>query len=87
MSLATVSLSMSSPPPVPSPDNTKPPPASFLRVMGVVFASFLGIRKRAHSERDAVSIKPAHVIVAGILGAAIFVAILLTLVHVITRGL
>jgi len=55
--------------------------------MGVVFSSFLGIRKRTQSDRDAVTIKPIHVILAGILGAAIFVAILVTLVRLITRGL
>jgi hypothetical protein len=54
--------------------------------MGVVFSSFLGIRKRTQSDRDAVTVKPAHVIVAGVLAAALFVAILITFVRFITRG-
>jgi hypothetical protein len=77
---------MSQPPSTPPPGGAKPPAASFLRVMGVVFSSFLGIRRRTQSERDAVTVKPVHVIVAGVLAAAIFVTILITLVRLITRG-
>ena len=63
----------------------EPPPATFLQVMRAVFWSFFGIRKRAAGERDAVTIKPLHVILAGLLGAAILVAAVLTLVTFITR--
>jgi hypothetical protein len=55
-----------------------------LDVARAVFWSFLGIRKRAAHEKDAVTIKPAQVIVAGIIGAVIFVLTLVTLVHFIT---
>ena len=61
------------------------PRAGFLRVLAAVFSSFLGIRRKASGERDMVTIKPVHVIVAGLLGAAIFIAILVTLVTMITR--
>ena len=71
------------PPPVGDPD---PPRASFLRVLGAVFASFLGIRKKAAGERDAISIKPWHFIVAGFLGAAILATAVLTLVRFITHA-
>ncbi|TMG82156.1 MAG: DUF2970 domain-containing protein [Betaproteobacteria bacterium] len=54
--------------------------------MGAVFWSFLGIRRKASGDRDVGTIKPAHVIVAGLFGAAIFVAVLVTLVHFITRA-
>ncbi|HZI83475.1 MAG TPA: DUF2970 domain-containing protein [Casimicrobiaceae bacterium] len=69
-------------------DRERPEPrtAGFLRVMGAVFASFFGVRKRAAGERDAGTIKPVHVIVAGVLGAAILVAVIATLVHFITGG-
>jgi hypothetical protein len=71
----------------PSPDRREPPPpAGFLRVMGAVFFSFLGIRRKASGERDMVTIKPVHVIVAGLFGAAIFVAVLIVLVTMITRN-
>jgi Protein of unknown function (DUF2970) len=68
------------------PDDPPPPrPAGFLRVLGAVFWSFLGIRKRAAGEQDMVTIKPMHVILAGLLLAAALVATLLVLVTVITR--
>lgn len=59
--------------------------AGFLQIMGAVFASFFGVRKRSSGERDIGSIKPVHVIVAGVLGAAILVAVIATLVHLITH--
>ena len=62
-----------------------PPTAGFLRVLGAVFSSFLGIRKKAAGERDMVTIKPVHVIVAGVLAAALLVAALAALVLAITR--
>jgi hypothetical protein len=55
-----------------------------LDVARAVFWSFLGIRKRAAHEKDAVTIRPAQVIVAGIIGAAIFVLTLIVLVRFIT---
>jgi hypothetical protein len=67
------------------PDPVDRPSAGFLQVMGAVFASFFGVRKRASGERDVGSIKPVHVIAAGVLGAAILVAAIATLVHFVTR--
>jgi hypothetical protein len=72
------------PPASPDPQEP-PPPAGFLRVLAAVFFSFLGIRRKASGERDMVTIKPVHVIVAGLLGASIFVAALIMLVTVISR--
>jgi hypothetical protein len=70
------------------PSGARPEPraAGFLRVLGAVFSSFFGIRKRAAGERDMVSIKPVHVIVAGVLGAAILVGLVATLVRFVTRA-
>lgn len=78
-------MTLNDPPATPPSTKPEPPPASFLRVMLAVFWSFFGIRKRAAGERDAVTIKPHHVILAGLLGAAILVAAVLTLVTFITR--
>jgi len=72
-----------SPPPAGEPD--KPSQAGFFQILGAVFASFLGIRKKAAGERDASSIKLLHVVIAGVLGAAILVALVLTLVHFIAH--
>ncbi len=57
--------------------------ASFLQVVKAVFWSFLGIRRRAEHESDALKLKPAQVIVAGLVGAAVFVLSLVLLVRFI----
>ncbi len=62
----------------------KPPKATPLQVAKAVLWSFFGIRKRAEYEKDAVSLSPLQVIVAGLIGALIFVLSLVTLVHFIT---
>ena len=62
-----------------------PRQAGFLQVLGAVFSSFFGIRKKAAGERDMVSIKPLQVIVAGVLGAAVLVVTLVLLVSYITH--
>ena len=58
-----------------------PKTASPLQVAKAVFWSFLGIRRRAEHESDALQIKPAQVIIAGLVGAAIFVLSLVLLVR------
>jgi hypothetical protein len=63
----------------------KPRTAGPLQVAKAVFWSFLGIRKRAAHESDAVTLKPAQVIVAGIIGAIVLVLSLVGLVAFITR--
>ena len=67
-------------------EGSEPRAAGFFHVMGAVFSSFFGVRKRASGERDVGMIKPVHVIVAGVLGAAILVAVIATLVHFVTRA-
>lgn len=58
--------------------------ASPLRVAKAVLSAFIGIRGRAVHERDAVTIKPAQVIVAGIIAAAVFVLSLVMLARFVT---
>ena len=48
--------------------------------MRAVFWSFFGVRKRRDYEDDAVNLNPFHVIVAALLGLAIFIGVLLFLV-------
>jgi hypothetical protein len=55
-----------------------------LQVAQAVFWSFLGIRRRAAHERDVGTITPVQAIVAGLIGAAIFVGSLILLVRFIT---
>ena len=46
-----------------------------------VFWSFFGVRKRRDYDDDAQSLTPAQVIVAGLIGGAIFVLTMLLLVY------
>jgi hypothetical protein len=61
----------------------KPARATPLQVAKAVFWSFFGIRKRAEYEKDAVTLTLPQVVVAGIIGAAIFVSSLVLLVRFI----
>ncbi|HZX27911.1 MAG TPA: DUF2970 domain-containing protein [Telluria sp.] len=54
--------------------------ASFGATMKAVFWSFFGIRKRSDYEQDQARLNPVHVIIAGVLGAALFIAVLVTVV-------
>lgn len=60
--------------------------ASIGAVARTVFWSFFGVRRRAHHEDETVRIRPVHVIVAGVIGAAVFVAVLVTLAKLIVGG-
>lgn len=53
---------------------------SFLASMKAVFWSFFGVRKKSDYEKDVAQLNPLHVVIAGVIGAAIFIAILLTIV-------
>ena len=69
------------------PRATEPQPsrnAGPLDVARAVFWSFLGIRKRAAHEKDAVTLKLSHVIIAGIIGAVLLVLSLVVLVRFVT---
>jgi hypothetical protein len=55
-----------------------------LRAVSAVLGAFIGIRKSAARDKDLASLKPIHVIVAGLIAAAVFVATIVTLVLVIT---
>lgn len=54
---------------------------SFRQTVKAVAWSFFGIRKSAEYEKDVSQLNPGHVIVAGILGAALFVVALVLLVN------
>ncbi|MGO4479172.1 DUF2970 domain-containing protein [Massilia sp. 2TAF26] len=57
--------------------------ASFGATMKAVFWSFFGVRKRKDYDHDAANLNPIHVIVGGLLGAAIFIGILLFVVRMV----
>jgi hypothetical protein len=63
-----------------------PPPAvkrkgSFLQTMKAVGWSFFGVRKSADYEKDVGQLNPIHVVIAGVIGAVIFIVVLLLLVN------
>ncbi|MCV2354581.1 DUF2970 domain-containing protein [Paucibacter sp. B2R-40] len=56
-------------------------PMSFLQTMRAVAWSFFGVRRGADYEKDVAQLNPVHVIIAGILGAVLFVVVLVVLVQ------
>jgi hypothetical protein len=54
--------------------------ASFLQTMRAVGWSFFGVRKSVDYEKDVNQLNPVHVIIAGLIGVAIFIGVLIALV-------
>jgi hypothetical protein len=54
--------------------------ASFLQTMRAVAWSFFGVRKSSEHEKDVNQLNPVHVIIAGLIGVAIFIGVLIALV-------
>jgi len=61
----------------------EPKHASPLQVARAVLWSFLGIRRGTDYDRDVASITPVQAIIAGIIGAIIFVAGLIVVVKLV----
>ena len=57
--------------------------ASFGATMKAVFWSFFGVRKKSDYERDATQLNPVHVLMAGVIGAALFIGILVMIVRLV----
>lgn len=57
--------------------------ASFFATMKAVFWSFFGVRKKSDYEQDAAQLNPVHVLIAGVLGALIFIATLVLIVKMV----
>ena len=55
--------------------------ASFRQTISAVAWSFFGVRRSKDHENDMAKLNPVHVIIAGVLGAAVFVLMLLLLVR------
>ena len=56
-----------------------------LRVLKTVFWSFFGVRRRADNQEDFAGVTPVQMIIAGVIGAAVFVATLIMLVRFIVK--
>ena len=60
---------------------------SFWQTLRAVAWSFFGVRKSAEHEKEVSQLNPGHLIIAGLIGAAVFVAVLVLLVRwVIASG-
>ena len=58
--------------------------AGFLDTVRAVLWSFFGVRRRSDYERDAARLNPVHVIIAGLIAAALFVFTLIMIVRAVT---
>ena len=60
--------------------------SSFLQSMKAVMWGFLGVRKKSGLQDDVASLSFVHIILAGILGAVIFMAALLLIVKMVVSS-
>ena len=56
---------------------------SFIQSMIAVMWAFLGVRKKSGLQEDVASLSFVHIIIAGIVGALIFMAVLLLIVKAV----
>jgi hypothetical protein len=66
-------------------DDNKPQPnvpryAPFSYAMKAVIWSFFGLRRKSDFDTDSVKLNPVHFIIAGLLGVAIFITLLISIV-------
>ncbi|HEY3179863.1 MAG TPA: DUF2970 domain-containing protein [Casimicrobiaceae bacterium] len=69
--------------------SSDPPPrrsAGPLQIASAVFWGFFGVRKQRKLEQDVATIKPHHIVIAGVIGAALFVVLLILIVKVIVAN-
>jgi len=61
--------------------------ASLRQTMSAIAWGFFGVRRGRDHERDVARLNPVHVVIAGLLGAALFIGLLVLLVRwVISSG-
>ena len=66
-----------------NPEKVTKRKASFGATMKAVFWSFFGVRKKRDYEQDAAQLNPVHVVIAGVIGALIFIATLVVIVKIV----
>ncbi|MEY4058848.1 MAG: hypothetical protein RL551_87 [Pseudomonadota bacterium] len=57
--------------------------STFMQSMVAVFWAFLGVRKKSGLQEDVASLSFVHIVIAGVLGAIIFMGILLLIVKAV----
>lgn len=56
---------------------------NFFKAIKAVLWSFLGIRKGSSHKADLAELSPVHLIISGLLCAAVFIGLLIVVVHVV----
>lgn len=59
--------------------------ATVFQVAKAVLSAFMGIRKKSDHENDAANLKPAQLIIGGLIGAMLFVISIVILVNIIVE--
>ena len=65
----------------PQPENPAARKGSLLMTVRAVAWSFFGVRRSADYAQDVAKLNPVHLVIAGIIGAGLFVASLVLLVN------
>jgi hypothetical protein len=60
--------------------------SSFMQSMKAVMWGFLGVRKQSGLQEDVASLSFVHIIIAGVVGALIFMAVLLLIVKAVVSN-
>jgi hypothetical protein len=58
---------------------------SFLATLAAIAWSFVGLRRKSDFDRDVTALNPVYVILAGLIGVALLIALLVSLVAFATR--
>jgi hypothetical protein len=63
-------------------DDVKQPQkqASFMYAMRAVIWSFFGLRRKSDFDTDGLKLNPLHIVIAGLVGVAIFITLLISIV-------
>ena len=59
---------------------------SFFQAAKTIFWAFFGVRRRQHGESDVAKLKPVQIVMAGILGGAVFVLVLVVVVRFVVMS-
>lgn len=61
-------------------------PLSFLQTIKAIGWAFFGVRRGADYDNDVAKLNPVHVIIAGLIGALVFVLVLVLLVNWVIKS-
>ncbi|MFS2006669.1 DUF2970 domain-containing protein [Duganella sp. CT11-25] len=57
--------------------------AFFMYSMKAVIWSFFGLRRKSDFDTDSVKLNPLHIVIAALLGVAVFIGLLITIVKLV----